>query len=53
MLRNKSLVEVTSSHGLNSYVVKWFKSHAQGMFARDETKMIATPYEAILRINGI
>jgi hypothetical protein len=30
------------------------KSHAQGMFAqREETKLIATPREAILRRNGI
>ena len=29
-------------------MLKWFKSHAQGMFAqREETKLIATPYEAI------
>ena len=48
MLRIKSLVEVTWSHGLNSHVLKWFKSHAQGMFAqREETKLIATLYEAI------
>ena len=48
VLRIKSLVEVTWSHGLNSHVLKWFKSHAQGMFAqREETKLIATPYEVI------
>ena len=54
VLRIKSLVEVTWSHGLNSYVWKWFKSHAQGVFAqRKETKMIATPFEVISRRNGI
>ena len=48
VLRIKSLVEVAWSHEVNSYIWKWFKSHAQGMFAqRDETKLIATPYEAI------
>jgi hypothetical protein len=48
VLRIKSLVEVTWSHEVNSYIWKWFKSHAQGMFAqREETKLIATPYEAI------
>jgi hypothetical protein len=35
-------------------MLKWFKSHAQGMVAqRDETKVIATPYEEILRRNDI
>jgi hypothetical protein len=39
---------------VNSYVWKWFKSHAQGMFARrKETKLIANPYEVILRRNDI
>ena len=46
VLRIKSSVEVTWSHEVNSYIWKWFKSHAQGMFAqREETKSIATPYE--------
>jgi hypothetical protein len=54
MLRIKSLVEVTQSHGLNSHVLKWFKSHAQGVFAqREKTKLIAISHEAILRRNGI
>ena len=45
---------MTWNHELNSYVWKWFKSHAQGMFARrGETKLIATPYEVNLRRNGI
>ena len=48
VLRIKSLVEVAWSHEVNSYIWKWFKSHAQGMFAqREETKLIAIPYEAI------
>jgi hypothetical protein len=34
--------------------LKWFKSHAQGMFSqREEINLIATPHEAILRRNGI
>jgi hypothetical protein len=50
----KSLVKVTWSHRLNSHVLKWFKSHAQDMFAqREKTKLIATPHEAILRRNDI
>jgi hypothetical protein len=36
---------------LNSYVWKWFKSHAQVVFAqREETKLIATLCEGIMRI---
>jgi phosphatidylserine decarboxylase len=50
VLRIKSLVEVILSHEVNSYVWKWFKSHAQGVFAqREETKLIATLYKLILR----
>jgi hypothetical protein len=54
VLRIKSLVEVTWSHGLNSPVLKWFKSHAQAVFAqREETKLIVSPYEVILRRSDI
>jgi hypothetical protein len=42
----KPWVELTS--------VEMVQVHAQGEFAqRDETKVIATPYEEILRRNGI
>jgi hypothetical protein len=35
---------------VNSYVWKWFKSHAQGIFARgDETRRLQKIYEVILR----
>ena len=48
VLKIKSLVEVTWIHEVNTYIWKWFKSHAQCMFAqREETKLIATLYEAI------
>jgi len=54
VLRIKSLVEVTWSHGLNSHVLKWFKSHAQAVLAqREKMKLIASPYEVILRRSDI
>jgi hypothetical protein len=34
---------------VNSYIWKWFKSHAQGIFARgDETRRLQRLYEVIL-----
>jgi hypothetical protein len=54
VLSIKSLVEVTRSHGLNSHMLKWFKSHDQAVFAqREEMKLIASSSEVILRRSDI
>ena len=43
VLRIKSLVEVIRSHRLNSHVLKWFKSHAQGIMGMRTIHLMVEP----------